>query len=363
LSRSFAADKISAEETRPFCARPEYRSRILRTHIPNPGDRMTTAFRFLWVLVSACIALATALAAAQAYPARPVRVVVGFPPGAGVDITTRLVTPRLAEALGQQFIVDNRPGAAGNIGAEVASKAMPDGYTLLSASAPIVMSPALYKHLNYNLERDFDPIGLMASAPFVLVLHPSVPAKSVKEFIALARLRPGQLAYASTGSGSTPHLSMELFKAQAGINMVHVPYKGTPQAVPDILSGQVQAMFANTLSVLPQVKAGRLRALAISSAKRSAAVPELPTVAEAGMPGYEAGTWFGLFAPAGTPREIINRLSGEIVRIVGTPDMKARLLEQGADAVTSTPEQFRAFVKSELAKWSEVIKAVGVKAE
>jgi tripartite-type tricarboxylate transporter receptor subunit TctC len=190
-----------------------------------------------------------------------------------------------------------------------------------------------------------------------------VPAKSVKEFIALARLRPGQLAYASTGSGSTPHLSMDLFKAQAGINMVHVPYKGTPQAVPDILSGQVQAMFANTLSVLPQVKAGRLRALAISSAKRSAAVPELPTVAEAGMPGYEAGTWFGLFAPAGTPREIINRLSGEIVRIVGTPDMKARLLEQGADAVTSTPEQFRAFVKSELAKWSEVIKAVGVKAE
>jgi len=309
------------------------------------------------------MALAAAFAGAQAYPAKPVRVVVGFPPGAGVDITTRLVTPRLAEALGQQFIVDNRPGAAGNIGAEVASKAVPDGYTLLSASAPIVMSPALYKSLNYNLERDFEPVALMASAPFVLVLHPSVPAKSVKELVALARSRPGQLAYASTGSGSTPHLSMELFKAQAGLNMIHIPYKGTPQAVPDLLSGQVQAMFANTLSVLPQVKAGRLRALAISSVRRSAAIPELPTVAESGMPGYEAGTWFGLFAPTGTPRDVVNRINAEINRIMATADMKARLLDQGADPVTGTPEQFRAFVKGELAKWSKVIKAVGMKAE
>jgi len=306
---------------------------------------------------------ATSTGSGQAYPVKPVRVLVGFPPGAGVDITTRLIMPRLAEALGQQFIVDNRPGAAGNIAAELAAKTPPDGYSLLSASAPIVMSQTLYKKLSFNLERDFEPIGLMASAPFILVVHPSLPARSVREFVALAKSRPGQLAFASTGSGSTPHLSMEMLKAQAGINLVHIPYKGTPQAVVDLLSGQVQAMFANTLSVLPQVKSGRLRALAISSAKRSAAVPELPTVAESGMPGYESGTWFGLFAPAGTPREIVNRLNGEIVRIMATADMKARLLDQGADAVTGTPEQFRAFVKNELAKWGKVVKTVGIKLE
>lgn len=306
---------------------------------------------------------ATSTSSGPAYPARPVRVLVGFPPGAGVDIMTRLVVPRLAEALGQQFIVDNRPGAAGNIAAEVAAKTPPDGYSLLSASAPIVMSQTLYRMLSFNVERDFEPVGLMASAPFILVVHPSLPAKSVKDFVALAKSRPGQLAFASTGSGSTPHLSMEMLKAQAGINLVHVPYKGTPQAVLDLLSGQVQAMFANTLSVLPQVKAGRLRALAISSAKRSAAVPELPTVAESGMPGYESGTWFGLFAPAGTPREIVIRLNGELVRIMATADMKAKLLDQGADPVTGTPEQFRAFVKNELAKWSKVVKTVGIKLE
>ena len=324
---------------------------------------MPAAFRPIRLLVFTGLALALIPAHAQSYPARPVRVLVGFPPGAGVDITTRLVTPRLAEALGQQFIVDNRPGAAGNIAAELAAKTPPDGYSLLSASAPIVMSQTLYKNLGFNLERDFEPVGLMASAPFILVVHPSLPAKSVKEFVALARSRPGQLSFASTGSGSTPHLSMEMLKAQAGINLVHVPYKGTPQAVLDLLSGQVQVMFANTLSVLPQVKSGRLRALAISSAKRSAAAPELPTVAESGMPGYESGTWFGLFAPASTPREIINRLNSELVRIIATADMKARLLDQGADPVTGTPEQFRAFVKTELAKWSKVVKAVGIKLE
>ena len=315
------------------------------------------------VLVPAVLVLLSAHTHAQTYPVKPVRVLVGFPPGAGVDITTRLITPRLAEALGQPFIVDNRPGAAGNIAAELAAKTPPDGYSLLSASAPIVMSPALYKNLNFNLERDFEPVGLMASAPFLLVVHPSLPARTVKEFVALARSRPGQLSFASTGNGSTPHLSMEMLKAQAGISLVHVPYKGTPQAVPDLLSGQVQAMFANTLSVLPQVKAGRLRALAISSSRRSAAVPDLPTVAESGMPGYESGTWFGLFAPAGTPRDIVNRLNAEIVRIMATAGMKARLLDQGADPVTGTPEQFRAFVKSELAKWSKVIEAVGIKLE
>jgi len=326
---------------------------------------MPRLFRALLVAAFApAILLLLALPArAQPYPVKPVRVLVGFPPGAGVDITTRLVMPRLAEALGQPFVVDNRPGAAGNIAAEIAAKTPPDGYSLLSASAPIVMSQVLYAKLNFNLERDFEPVGMMASAPFILVVHPSLPAKSLKEFVALARARPGQMSFASTGSGSTPHLSMEMLKAQADINLVHVPYKGTPQAVPDLLSGQVQAMFANTLSVLPQVKAGRLRALAISSAKRSAAAPELPTVAESGMPGYESGTWFGLFAPAGTPRDVVNRLNAELGRIVATADMKAKLLDQGADPVALAPEQFRAFVKSELARWGKVVKTVGMKAD
>jgi tripartite-type tricarboxylate transporter receptor subunit TctC len=311
-------------------------------------------------LASVLLALA-ATVHAQSYPVKPVRVLVGFPPGAGVDITTRLFTPKLAEALGQQFVIDNRPGAAGNIAAEIAAKAPADGYNLLSASAPIVMSQALYKKLNFNLERDFEPVGMMASAPFILVVHPSLPAKTLKEFIALAKAKPGQLSFASTGSGSTPHLSMEMLKAQAGINIVHIPYKGTPQAVPDLISGQVQAMFANTLSVLPQVNAGRLRALAISSAKRSAAAPQIPTVSESGMPGYESGTWFGFFAPTGTPRDIVSRLNTELGKIDATADMKARLLDQGADPVTMTPEQMRAFVKNELAKWARVVKSVGIK--
>ena len=324
---------------------------------------MPNVSRLLRVLLPAVLALLSAQSQAQSYPVKPVRVLVGFPPGAGVDITTRLFMPELGKAFGQQFVVDNRPGAAGNIAAEIAAKTPPDGYSLLSASAPIVMSQALYSKPNFNLERDFDPIGMMASAPFILVVHPSLPARSLKEFIALARSKPGQMSFASTGSGSTPHLSMEMLKSQAGINLLHVPYKGTPQAVIDLLSGQVQAMFANTLSVLPQVKSGRLRALAISSAKRSAAAPELPTVAESGMAGYESGTWFALLAPAGTPREIVNRLNAELGRIVATAEMKAKLLDQGADPVTMTPDQFRAFLKSELAKWTKVVKTVGIKLE
>ena len=324
---------------------------------------MPNVSRLLRVLLPAVLALLSAQSQAQSYPVKPVRVLVGFPPGAGVDITTRLFMPELGKAFGQQFVVDNRPGAAGNIAAEIAAKTPPDGYSLLSASAPIVMSQALYSKPNFNLERDFDPIAMMASAPFILVVHPSLPARSLKEFIALAKSKPGQMAFASTGNGSTPHLSMEMLKSQAGINLLHVPYKGTPQAVIDLLSGQVQAMFANTLSVLPQVKSGRLRALAISSARRSAAAPELPTVAESGMAGYESGTWFALLAPAGTPRDIVNRLNAELGKIVASAEMKAKLLDQGADPVTMTPEQIRAFLKSELAKWTKVVKTVGIKLE
>jgi tripartite-type tricarboxylate transporter receptor subunit TctC len=309
------------------------------------------------------VVLAWTCAAAQNYPVKPVRGITPFPPGAGVDIVTRLIAPKLAEALGQQFIVDNRAGAAGHIGAESAAHAAPDGYTLLLAPASIVISATLYKKLNYNLEKDLEPIAVAASAPFVLVVHPSLPAKHLKELIALAKAKPGALLYASTGNGGTPHLAMEVLKMQTGMNVVHVPYKGTPPALTDLIAGQVQMMFANTLSVLPQVRSGRLRALGISSAKRSAAAPELPTIAEAGVPGFEASTWFGLFAPTGTPQAIVQRLSTEMVRIVQQPETREKLLGQGADPIGMPASEFRGYFRSELVKWAKIVQTVGVKLE
>jgi tripartite-type tricarboxylate transporter receptor subunit TctC len=292
-----------------------------------------------------------------------VKVIVPFPPGAGADITARIFTPKLTEAFGQQFIVDNRAGAAGQIGAEIAAHSTGDGYTLLFTPASIVISRTLYPKITYDIEKDFEPIGIVASAPFVLVVHPSLPVHNVKELIALAKAKPGSLFYASTGNGGTPHLATEVFKSQAKINIVHVPYKGTPPAVTDLLGGQVQLMFANTLSVLPHVQGGRLRALAIGSAKRSAAAPQIPTVAESGMTGFEAITWFGMLAPRGTPGEIVTRLSDELRKIGQTPQIRNLLLSQGADPVSNTPAEFRAYLHSELAKWAKVIQDTGVKPE
>ena len=309
------------------------------------------------------LTLSACSAGAQTYPSKPVRVIVPFPPGAGADITARIFTPRLAEALGQQFIVDNRAGAAGQIGAELAAHTSPDGYTLLFTPASIVISRTLYPKLNYDIEKDFDPIAMVASAPFVLVVHPSLPAHNVKELIALAKAKPGALFYASTGNGGTPHLATEIFRARAKINVVHVPYKGTPPAVTDLLGGQVQFMFANTLSVLPHVQSGRLRALAIGSAKRSAAAPQIPTVAEAGMPGFEAITWFGMLAPAGTPKEIVVRLNDEMRKIGQLASIRGLLISQGADPLSTTPEEFRAYLKVEIVKWAKAVAATGVKAE
>lgn len=325
---------------------------------------MRSPFKSYSVSFLACwLALAAMHAAAQGYPAKPVRVIVPFPPGAGVDIVTRLVTPKLGEALGQQFVADNRAGAAGNIGAEVAARAAPDGYTLLMAPASIAISQTLYKKLGYSLERDFEPVSLLASTPFVLVVHPSLPARNVKELIALARAKPGELAFASTGNGSTPHLTTEIFRMQAKLSLVHVPYKGTPLAVTDLLSGQVQMMFANALSVLPHVEAKRLRALAVSSSKRSAAVRDLPTVAESGVPGFDTSTWFGMLAPAGTPKEIVSRLGGGLRKIVQMPDVRERLVSQGADPIGSTPEDFRAHIKAEIAKWGRAVQASGARVD
>jgi|KBSMisStaDraftv2_1062788.scaffolds.fasta_scaffold00202_27 tripartite-type tricarboxylate transporter receptor subunit TctC len=311
------------------------------------------------ILLAICIGVA----GAQSYPTKPVKVIVPFPPGAGADITARIFTPKLTEAFAQQFIVDNRAGAAGQIGAEIAAHSTGDGYTLLFTPASIVISRTLYPKITYDIEKDFEPIGIVASAPFVLVVHPSLPVHNVKELIALAKAKPGSLFYASTGNGGTPHLATEVFKSQAKINIVHVPYKGTPPAVTDLLGGQVQLMFANTLSVLPHVQGGRLRALAIGSVKRSAAAPQIPTVAESGMPGFEAITWFGMLAPRGTPGEIVTRLSDELRKIGQTPQIRNLLLSQGADPVSNTPAEFRAYLHSELAKWAKVIQDTGVKPE
>lgn len=308
-------------------------------------------------------ALSASFAFAQSYPAKPVRVIVSFPPGSGADIVARTVTPRLTEVFGQQFVVDNRAGASGNLGSELAAHAVPDGYTLLFTPASVASSQALYSKLNYNLQKDLEPISMIASAPFVLVVHPSLPVKTVKDLIALARSRPGQLLYASTGNGGSPHLAMELFKMQAKIDIGHIPYKGTPPAVTDLIAGQVSMMFANTLSVLPYVNSGRLHALGISSAKRSAAAPSIPTIAETGMPGFEATTWFGMLAPAGTPKEIVARLTAEIRKLVQTKALSDALIAQGADPIGNSSDEFKARIAADIDKWARTIKAAGVKAE
>ena len=315
----------------------------------------------LLALFTAC-ACAGAVCA-QTYPAKPVRVVVPYPAGAGVDIITRLYMPRLTERLGQQFIVDNRAGAAGNVGAEIVAHAAPDGYMLLMAPASIAISQSLYKNLRYDLKRDFNAIALIGSAPFVLVVHPSLPVKNTRDLIALAKAHPDSLAYASAGSGSSSHLIGEMFKMQAGVKILHVPYKGTAPAVTDVIAGQVSITFSNTLSVLPQVAAGRLHALAMTSAKRSSAAPNLPTVSESGLPGFEGTTWFSLLAPAGTPREIITRLNTVLAEIAQTQDMRDRLAEQGAEPQGGTPEQIANYLASETVKWAKVVAASGMTAE
>ena len=303
------------------------------------------------------------IAAAQtAYPTKPVRIIVPFPPGSGADITTRLVAPKLGETLGQQFIVDNRAGAAGNIGAEVAARSPADGYTLLTAPASTAISQTLYPKLTYDLVKDFEPIALMAGVPFMLVVHPSLPTKNVKDLVALAKAKPGQLTYGSTGNGSSPHLTTEMLKLQTGVDIVHVPYKGTPPAVTDLLSGNITFMFANSLSVLPHVQTNRLRALAVTSAKRSVSTPNLPTVAES-YPGFESGTWFSLLAPTGTPREVINRVNAATSKVVQLPDVREKIIAQGGEPLGGSPQQVGAYIKSEVAKWGKVVRASGAKVE
>ena len=304
------------------------------------------------------------IAAAQNYPHKPLRLIVPFPPGGGNDILARSVGQRLAEKIGQQIIVDNRGGAGGLIGAELAARAAPDGYTLFLASiGNLAFTPALHAKLPYDPVRDFAPVTLLATSAFIMVVNPSVPAKSVQELIALAKARPGALNYASAGQGSSLHMTAEIFKLATGADLVHIAYKGSAPALTDLISGQVQIMFGTMPATLPQVKAGKLRALGVSGAKRSAAAPEVPTIAEAGVPGFEVLNWYGLVAPGKTPAAIVLQLNRELVKTLKSPEMIDALHAQGLEAAGGAPEKFGAFIKSEIAKYAKVVKAAGIRAE
>jgi len=302
-------------------------------------------------------------ATAQSYPVKSIRVISGFPPGSGADITARVIGARLGDALGQQVVVDNRPGAGSNIAAEIAAKSPADGYTLFIGTVANTINATLYAKLPFDFARDFAPVALTTAAPNVLVVHPSVPAKSVKELIALAKSRPGQLNFASAGTGTAPHLSGDLFNAMAGVRMVHIPYKGSPPAVIDLLAGEVALMFSPASTVLPHVKTGRLRALAVTTPARLASLPELPTVAESGLKGYETLTWFGFVAPARTPPTVVTRLNAEIVKVLALPDVRNLFASQGIETLGGTPDHFAGYIRDEIAKWAKVIRLSGAKAE
>ncbi|HTS21999.1 MAG TPA: tripartite tricarboxylate transporter substrate binding protein [Casimicrobiaceae bacterium] len=315
------------------------------------------------VLFGALVAIA-ACASAQPYPNKPIRLVVPFPPAGTTDILAREVGQRLTEVLGQSVVIDNRPGAGGNIGSDLVAKSAPDGYTLLMATVGThAINASLYSRMPYDHIRDFAPIVLVAGVPNVLEVTPSLPVHSVADLIKLAKEKPGQLNFASSGSGTSIHLSGELFKAMAGVDMTHVPYKGSAPALTDLMAGQVQLMFDNLPSSLQQIKAGRLRAIAVTSAQRAPALPDVPTIAESGLPGYEASAWFGLVAPAGTPPAVIARINAAVNDWLHTPQAAEKLLAQGAVADGGTPEQFAAHIRAETDKWAKVVKASGAKVD
>jgi tripartite-type tricarboxylate transporter receptor subunit TctC len=310
------------------------------------------------------LALSAGIVSANAqsdYPSRPVHVIVPSAPGGGTDTSARVIADHLSRSMGQQFVVENRPGAAQLIGIEAASRATPDGYTLLVAASPITIIPAINDKARYNVLRDFAPISQLISVPSILVSDPRLPIRSLKDFIATAKQKPGDLTYASAGTGTQPHMAMELLKSMAGIDVRHIPYKGVAPALTDLIAGRTSAMFVNMISVKAHVDSGALRALANSDSKRASVMPDVPTVAEAGVPGFEAMQWFGLFAPAGTPAAIVERLQKETALALRAPAMKARLAADGADAVGNTPAEFIAVVKSELEKWERVAKAANLK--
>ncbi len=317
---------------------------------------------FARAAIPAALIAAALSATAADYPTKPIRMIVGFAPGGGTDTTARPIAQKLSDLLGHQVIVDNRPGAAGNIATDIVAKAIPDGYTILMGTiAALAINPSLYDKLPFNPDKDLAPVTQAVDSTNILSLHPSVPAGSVKELIALAKSK--SLSYGSSGVGGTGHLAGELFNVMAGTKLVHIPYKGGGPAMIDLVGGQVQIVFATAASAVPQIKAGKIKGVAVTTKKRSALMPELPTIAEAGLPGYEANNWYGLLVPAQTPRAIINRLNAETVKVLNLPDVKQFLFNQGLDAAPSTPEAFGAYIKSERAKWAKVVKASGAKAD
>jgi tripartite-type tricarboxylate transporter receptor subunit TctC len=308
------------------------------------------------------VALAVAGGAyAQNYPTKSIRIIAPFAPGGGTDFIARVAAQKLTEGLGQQVIVDNRPGAGGTIGAELVAKAAPDGYTVLVTSISHTINPSVTPNLPFDTQRDFAPVMLIADAPNILVVHPSVPVTSLQDVIDFARRRPGQLNYASSGIGTSTHLCGELFKAMTGVDLVHVPYKGGGPAVADLLGGQVQLMFATLPTVLEHVRAGRLRALGVTGGQRFAGAPEFATIAEAGLPGFEVSGWSGLFAPARTPRAAIDRLAAESAKILADPRLKERFLAQGAEPAVKMPDEFAAFVDAEMRKWKKLVETSGMR--
>ena len=309
-----------------------------------------------WVIVLWVTGAGAALAA-DGYPVKPIRIVVAYTPAGATDILARVVGQKFTEAWGQPVIIDNRPGANGNIGTEYAAKATADGYTLLMVTAGTHgINPSLYRKIGFDAIKDFAPVSLVAMVPNIFVVNNAVPAKDLREFMAYAKANPGKLNYGSPGNGSTAHLSMELFKSMTGINMAHIPYKGSAGVLADLIGGQIAATMDNMPPYVPQVKAGKIRALAVSPTRRSPALPDVPTVAEAGVPGYDSGAWFGLVAPANTPKDIVSKLSRETARALKLADVSARLSDLGAEPVGSTPEQFAAHIRTEIAKWAKVIK-------
>lgn len=305
----------------------------------------------------------TAAAAQDPWPAKPIRFILPFPPGGGTDILGRLIAERLSANLGQPVVAENRGGAGGNVGAEAAARAAPDGYTIVLVAPSLAISPSLYLKLNYDPVRDFAPVSLVATVPNVMITHPSVPAQTLQEFIALAKAKPEALNFGSGGNGTSNHLAGELFNIATGAKLTHIPYKGVNLAMNGVLAGEVHLVFIGIPAPAPHIKAGRLRALAIVAAERSPALPEVPTAAEAGLPNFEVTTWYGILAPAGTPRPIVMRLNAELVKIMQAPDLKERLAAMATDPKTSTPEEFAAYIRQEKAKWAEVVRKAGLKAE
>ena len=318
-----------------------------------------------FVLACALVLLAGSTPAfGQAYPSRPIRIVVPYPPGGTSDILARSIGDKLTAALGQPIVVDNKPGANGNVGAEFVAKAAPDGYTVLLADiGALAISPSVYPALPFDPARDFAPVSLVAYSPHILVVHPSVPATSVQELVALAKSKPGKLNFAISGVGGAPHLAGVEFAVRTGVKWEYIPYKGGSQAIADVAGGQADVTLNGMLATYPLVKGGKLRLLGVSSAQRMSAIPDVPTIAESGLPGFETGSWQGVVAPAGIPREVVSRLNAEIGRILGAPEMREKLAQQGAEVRTDTPEEFVAFIRAEMARWAKVVKDANVKIE